>query len=149
MKLFAKFAALVGGFLWVTRAAHAQETSGAVVSGITPAWWIAPAGAIIGLFFAWVCYRLMLKAPKGNARMEEIAGYVREGAMAYLKQQYSRVGIVFACLVVILSILAYFRIQNPFVPVAFLTGGFFSGLCGYLGMRTATFGLEPHCPGRD
>jgi len=109
-----------------------------VVSGITLSWWIAPFGALFGLFFAWVCYRLMLKAPKGNARMEEIAGYVREGAMAYLKQQYTRVGIVFACLVVVFTVLAALGVQNPFVPLAFLTGGFFSALCGYLGMRTAT-----------
>jgi len=108
------------------------------VSGITPVWWLAPIGAIVGLFFAWVCYRLMIKAPKGNERMEEIAGYVREGAMAYLKQQYTRVGMVFAVLVVLLAVLAYFGWQNPFVPVAFLTGGFFSGLCGYIGMKTAT-----------
>jgi len=108
------------------------------VSGITPVWWLAPIGAIVGLFFAWVCYRLMIRAPKGNERMEEIAGYVREGAMAYLKQQYTRVSMVFAVLVVLLALLAYFGWQNPFVPVAFLTGGFFSGLCGYIGMKTAT-----------
>ncbi|OPZ30341.1 MAG: putative K(+)-stimulated pyrophosphate-energized sodium pump [Lentisphaerae bacterium ADurb.BinA184] len=110
----------------------------AVVSGITPAWWIAPISAVIGLFFAWVCYKLMIKAPKGNARMEEIAGYVREGAMAYLRQQYSRVGLVFAILVVVFAVLAALGVQNPFVPFAFLTGGFFSALCGYLGMKTAT-----------
>jgi K(+)-stimulated pyrophosphate-energized sodium pump len=109
-----------------------------VVSGITNAWWIAPFGAVFGLFFAWVCYKLMMKAPAGNARMEEIAGYVREGAMAYLRQQYSRVGVVFAVLVMIFLGLAIFGVQNPFVPVAFLTGGFFSGLCGFIGMKTAT-----------
>jgi len=53
-----------------------------------------------------VCYTLMMKAPKGNARMEEIAGYVREGAMAYLRQQYKRVGLVFVVLVVIFAVLA-------------------------------------------
>ena len=71
--------------------------------------------------------------------MKEIAQYVREGAMAYLKRQYKVVGIVFAILVVFLTIMAYFGVQNPFVPVAFLTGGFFSGLCGFLGMKTATY----------
>ena len=71
--------------------------------------------------------------------MKEIAQYVREGAMAYLKRQYKVVGIVFAILVVLLTIMAYFGVQNPFVPVAFLTGGFFSGLCGFLGMKTATY----------
>ncbi len=107
-------------------------------SVIPLAWWIAPIASVIGLFFAWVCYRLMMNAPKGNARMEEIAGYVREGAMAYLRQQYSRVSLVFAVLVAIFAVLAYLGVQNPFVPLAFLTGGFFSGLCGYLGMKTAT-----------
>ena len=82
--------------------------------------------------------KMMIKANPGNARMVEIAGYVREGAMAYLRQQYSRVGLVFAILVVIFAVLALMGVQNPFVPVAFLTGGFFSGLCGYLGMNTAT-----------
>jgi K(+)-stimulated pyrophosphate-energized sodium pump len=114
------------------------EASEPVISGITAAWWIAPFGALFGLFFAWVCYKLMMKAPKGNARMEEIAGYVREGAMAYLRQQYSRVGLVFLVLVAIFAGLAFMGVQNPFVPVAFLTGGFFSGLCGFIGMKTAT-----------
>ena len=105
-----------------------------VPSGITPVWWIAPVCAIVALVAALICYKLMIKAPKGNSTMEEIAGYVREGAMAYLKQQYSRVGIVFLVLFVIFTILAIIGVQNPFVPVAFLTGGFFSGLCGFLGM---------------
>jgi K(+)-stimulated pyrophosphate-energized sodium pump len=76
---------------------------------------------------------------EGTDRMKEIAAYVREGAMAYLRRQYSVVGKVFIILVILLSVLAYFGIQNPFVPVAFLTGGFFSGLSGFLGMKTATF----------
>ncbi|MBN2450560.1 MAG: sodium-translocating pyrophosphatase [Lentisphaeria bacterium] len=101
-------------------------------------WWIAPIGSVLGLICAWYCYRLMMRAPRGNDRMEEIAEYVREGAMAYLRQQYSRVGIVFAILVVVFTVLAFLGVQNPFVPVAFLTGGFFSGLCGFLGMKTAT-----------
>ena len=109
-----------------------------VPSGITSVWWIAPICAVIALVAALICYRLMINAPKGNATMEEIAGYVREGAMAYLKQQYSRVGIVFLVLFVIFTILAVIGVQNPFVPVAVLTGGFFSGLCGFLGMKTAT-----------
>jgi K(+)-stimulated pyrophosphate-energized sodium pump len=100
--------------------------------------YIAPAGAVIALLFAWVFYRMMMKADEGNEKMIEIAGYVREGAMAYLNRQYTIVVIVFAVLVVILGILSFMGVLNPFVPVAFLTGGFFSGLCGYLGMRTAT-----------
>lgn len=108
------------------------------ISGITPLWWIAPICAVIALLGALLCYHLMMKAPKGNSTMEEIASYVKEGAMAYLKQQYSRVGIVFAILFVVFLVLAFMKVQNPFVPVAFLTGGFFSALCGFLGMKTAT-----------
>ena len=107
-------------------------------SMITPSWVIAPIGAVLALVFAWLFYRMMLRAPEGTDRMREIAGYVREGAKAYLFRQYKVVSLVFLCLVAILAVLAKFHIQNPFVPVAFLTGGFFSGLCGYLGMKTAT-----------
>ncbi len=126
------------GLLVSSATVWAQEGVAEAVTFTPLSWWIAPFGAVFGLFFAWVCYKLMMGAPKGNARMEEIAGYVREGAMAYLKQQYSRVGMVFLVLVAIFTVLAFFKVQNPFVPVAFLTGGFFSGLCGFLGMKTAT-----------
>ena len=105
---------------------------------LAASWWFAPVSALIALLTALVCYRLMIRAPKGNSKMEEIAGFVKEGAMAYLRQQHSRVGAVFVILFVILICLAWLRVQNPFVPVAFLTGGFFSGLCGFLGMKTAT-----------
>jgi K(+)-stimulated pyrophosphate-energized sodium pump len=81
----------------------------------------------------------MMKEEEGTLKMQEIAAYVREGAMAYLKSQYTVVFKVFIVLSALLAVLAYMGVQNPFVPVAFLTGGFFSGLCGYLGMRTATF----------
>ena len=101
--------------------------------------WIVPVSALLALLFAWIFYRNMITKEEGTDRMKEIATYVREGAMAYLKRQYSVVGKVFIILVILLTILAYLGVQNPFVPVAFLTGGFFSGLCGYLGMRTATF----------
>ncbi len=108
------------------------------VYGVGGIWWIAPICAIVALLSATLCYILMKRASRGNERMEEIASYVRDGAMAYLRQQYSRVGIVFAVLFVIFSVLAFLKLQNPFVPVAFLTGGFFSGLCGFVGMKTAT-----------
>lgn len=100
--------------------------------------WIAPVGSIIALLFAYIFYKMVMKADKGNETMVEIAQAVREGAFAYLKQQYKVVSLVFVILVILLSILAYYGIQNPFVPFAFLTGGFFSGLCGFLGMNTAT-----------
>lgn len=115
----------------------AQESS-RLVNATPWFWYVAPMASVLALFSAFVIYRLMMTANPGNARMQEIAGFVREGAMAYLLRQYKVVGMVFIALVAILAVLAFFGIQNPFVPVAFLTGGFFSGLCGYLGMRTAT-----------
>ena len=109
-----------------------------IASGITKTFWIAPICALVALVFALICYKLMIKAPEGNDTMKKIAGFVREGAMAYLRQQYKTVGIVFVVLFVIFLVLAFLGLQNPFVPVAFLTGGFFSGLCGFIGMKTAT-----------
>ncbi len=122
----------------VQEVAAASAPESVSVQGASGIWWIAPICSMLALLVAWICYRKMKQAPLGNKRMEEIAGYVRNGAMAYLKQQYSRVGIVFLILFVIFSILAVFELQNPFVPIAFLTGGFFSGLCGFIGMKTAT-----------
>ncbi|PIF02299.1 MAG: sodium-translocating pyrophosphatase [Draconibacterium sp.] len=100
---------------------------------------LVPIASVLALVFAWIFFKSMMKNSEGTDRMKEIAQYVREGAMAYLKRQYKVVLIVFLVLVVILTIMAYFGVQNPFVPIAFLTGGFFSGLCGFLGMKTATF----------
>jgi K(+)-stimulated pyrophosphate-energized sodium pump len=100
---------------------------------------LVPFASILALVFAWFFFKSMMKNSEGTPRMKEIAQYVREGAMAYLKRQYKVVIIVFIILFVLLTIMAYFNVQNPFVPVAFLTGGFFSGLCGFLGMKTATF----------
>ena len=106
--------------------------------GLPTLWWLTPVAALLALLMAAHFYRRMTAAPEGNPRMVEIAGFVREGAMAYLRRQYRVVGVVFLVLLAIFLVLAFFGIQNPFVPVAFLTGGFFSGLCGYIGMRTAT-----------
>lgn len=100
--------------------------------------WIVPLSSAVALLFAWLFYRGMMRNGEGTARMAEIAGYVREGAMAYLRRQYGVVLKVFVIMALLLGVLAYLGVQNPFVPVAFLTGGFFSGLCGYLGMKTAT-----------
>ena len=106
--------------------------------GLPTLWYVAPLAAIVALLMAASFYKKMLAANEGSDRMKEIAGYVREGAMAYLYRQYKVVGVVFIVLFIIFAVLAFLGIQNPFVPVAFLTGGFFSGLCGYIGMKTAT-----------
>jgi len=106
---------------------------------VTPIFWIVPTASVVALSFAYYFYRQMMKASEGTDTMKTIAQYVREGAMSYLKQQYKVVGLVFLCMVAIFSIMAFgFGIQNPWVPVAFLTGGFFSAFSGYLGMKTAT-----------
>ena len=102
--------------------------------------WLVPAAAVVALFLAWYFYREMMKESEGTDTMKRIASHVRKGAMSYLKQQYKLVGCVFIALVVLFSVMAYgFQLQNPWVPVAFLTGGFFSGLSGFLGMKTATY----------
>ncbi len=101
-------------------------------------WWLGPIGAVLALVYAWYFYNQVMKESEGTEKMVEIAQAVREGAMAYLKRQYRAVGLVFAGLFVIFIILALIELQNPIVPVAFLTGGFFSGLCGFFGMKTAT-----------
>ena len=102
--------------------------------------WLIPIASICALGMAWYFFRSMMKEDEGTPRMIEIAEYVRSGAMAYLKQQYKVVLIVFIVLASIFAVMAYgFNVQNPWVPFAFLTGGFFSGLAGFFGMKTATY----------
>src|SRR5665648_149921 len=101
--------------------------------------WLVPASSILALSFAWFFFKQMMKESEGTDTMKKIAKHVRDGAMAYLKQQYKIVGIVFVILAVIFSVMAYFNLQNAWVPFAFLTGGFFSGLAGFFGMKTATY----------
>lgn len=101
-------------------------------------WLIAPISSLLALGFAVFFYRSMMSNSEGTDKMKQIAQYVREGAYAYLFAQYRVVSIVFVILLVVFFALAKAGIQNPFVPIAFLTGGFFSGLCGFLGMKTAT-----------
>ena len=107
---------------------------------MNPLFYAVPAASIVALLFAAIFYAQMKKEDEGTPTMRKIAQFVREGAMAYLKQQYKVVIIVFVVLAVFFAILAYgFGVQNPWVPFAFLTGGFFSGLAGFIGMRTATY----------
>ncbi len=102
--------------------------------------WLVPAASLIALGFARYFFVQMKRESEGTETMKTIAAHVRSGAMAYLKQQYKVVGIVFAVLVCFFAVLAYgFGVQNPWVPFAFLTGGFFSGLAGFIGMKTATY----------
>jgi K(+)-stimulated pyrophosphate-energized sodium pump len=119
-------------------AALAAEGTNAGQTGGSLVWWIAPIAALLALGFAFYFYKKMMEAPEATEKMIEIARYVREGAYAYLFRQYLVVTMVFIVLLAIFAFLAYKGVQNPFVPVAFLTGGFFSGLCGFLGMKTAT-----------
>ncbi len=102
--------------------------------------YFVPAASVLALVFAAIFYRQMRREDEGTPTMKQIALYVREGAMAYLRQQYKVVIVVFIVLALFFSVLAYvFHIQNPWVPFAFLTGGFFSGLAGFIGMKTATY----------
>ena len=102
-------------------------------------WYLAPICGIVALIMAWKYYHEVMESDEGDEDMIRIASYVREGAMAYLRRQYSVVAVVFVCLMIVLGWMAYYlHLQHGVVPFAFLTGGFFSGLCGYIGMRTAT-----------
>lgn len=110
------------------------------MENIPSVFWLVPIASVCALGMAWHFFKTMIKADEGTPRMKEIAGHVRKGAMAYLKQQYKVVLIVFIVLAFIFAIMAYgFNAQNPWVPFAFLTGGFFSGLAGFFGMKTATY----------
>src|SRR6056297_3573539 len=100
--------------------------------------WLAPLSSILALVFAYWFYKQMMKEDEGTSLMRKIAKHVRDGAMAYIRQQYKVVAIFFVILAILLGVLAYVGLQNGWVPFAFLTGGFFSALAGYFGMKTAT-----------
>ena len=107
---------------------------------IPAVFWLVPIASVCALGMAWYFFKQMMREEEGTPRMAEIAEYVRKGAMAYLKQQYRVVLIVFIVLALIFAFMAYvLGVQNPWVPFAFLTGGFFSGLAGFFGMKTATY----------
>ena len=130
-------------FLVVLLSVAAADFALAEADGQLPpvpdAWWLTLIGSIVALVFAFIFYKSVMKQDEGTDVMREIAQSVREGAMAYLRQQYKVVTIVFIVLCVIFLIMAFgLQAQNTVVPFAFLTGGFFSGLCGFLGMKTAT-----------
>ena len=102
-------------------------------------WYVAPIGAITALIFAYIFYLGVKKEDPGNEKMQTIANHVREGAFAYLKQQYKGVGIFFLIAFILFNIMAHvLHVLHWLIPWAFLTGGFFSGLAGWIGMNTAT-----------
>ena len=104
--------------------------------------WLVPVASVLALCFAYYFHKQMMKESEGTPQMIKIAAAVRKGAMSYLKQQYKIVGCVFLGLVILFSIMAYgFHVQNVWVPIAFLTGGFFSGLSGFLGMKKCPAGV--------
>lgn len=110
------------------------------MSNIPLVFWLIPIASVVALGMAWFFFRSMMKEDEGTDRMKEIAAHVRKGAMAYLKQQYKVVTIVFVVLAIVFAFMAYvLKVQNPWVPFAFLTGGLFSGLAGFFGMKTATY----------
>lgn len=100
--------------------------------------WIGLVGAVIALLFALVQSRKVLKFSEGNETMQKIAAAIRSGANAYLKRQYRSVAIFFLVMVVLLGVLAWFKMVSPFVPFAFVTGGIYSCLAGFIGMKIAT-----------
>ena len=108
------------------------------MTDLTTLMYIVLAASLLALGFAYYFYRSMLRKDEGTELMKKIASHVRKGAMAYLKQQYKVVTIVFVVLAVVFAVMAYFNLQNGIVWFAFLTGGFFSGLAGFFGMKTAT-----------
>ena len=110
------------------------------MNNIPLVFWLIPIASVVALGMAWIFFCSMMKEDEGTERMKEIAAHVRKGAMAYLKQQYKVVTIVFVVLAIVFAFMAYvLKVQNPWVPFAFLTGGLFSGLAGFFGMKTATY----------
>lgn len=136
-KFFTRLSGLL--FLLIPSFVFSAETSTEASGEIPLVWWIAPVASVLALLAAWFFYKKMMEASEGTDKMKEIAAAVREGAMAYLKQQYKIVGIFFLIVFVLFIFMSFgINVQSKWVPFAFLTGGFFSGLAGFLGMKTAT-----------
>ena len=126
--------------LAVPLGARAQEAGQMTVQSLPIYWLIAPLASVAALVCAWFFYHSMMRCSEGTDRMNEIASYVRSGARAYIRQQYKVVAICFVFAALFFAFLAFvLHVQSKWVPFAFLTGGFFSGLCGFIGMKTATY----------
>jgi inorganic pyrophosphatase/K(+)-stimulated pyrophosphate-energized sodium pump len=140
---------LVCAFVWLLTVAHnvvllgaetVSSSSADASSTFVGVWLLCLVASVLALFQAYSFFRSMMAADPGNERMQQIASFVREGANAYLKQQYKVVAMFFVVICILLAYAAFvLKVQSPFVPFAFLTGGFFSGLAGWFGMKTATW----------
>ncbi len=114
-------------------------------------WWlVGVGGASLALYQAWQFFKWMEAQPAGTPRMIEIAGYVRTGADAYLKQQYKVVAMFFGAIFLLLAVMAFvLKVQSAWVPFAFISGGLFSGLAGWFGMKTATLASNRTAAGAE
>jgi K(+)-stimulated pyrophosphate-energized sodium pump len=140
MKMAGKLFVLISLAPLLANIADAAPLGLATKPAIPTIWWVAPIGALLALAAAAYFYTWMKKQDEGDATQIKIAGHVRAGALAYLRQQYKVVAIVFAVVFVLLCVLAFgLKMQEPVAPFAFLTGGLISGLTGFIGMKTATF----------
>jgi len=122
-------------------AGQGESATPHVLADLVPWQWVlAPIGAVVALVFAWLFFHQMMKVDEGTETMRRIARYVREGANAYLRRQYRVIVVVFAVLAAIFVLLATQGMMRPLMPLTFVAGGLFSGLCGWIGMRAATQG---------
>ena len=127
VKIFKNSIAFLAPFLALASTVFASQGGEVTAATTIPRlWWLAPVASIAALIIAYIFYKKMMAAPEGNEKMITIAGHVREGAYAYLFSQYKVVGLVFLGLFIVFTALAYLGVQNPFVPVAFLSAGFFN-----------------------
>ncbi|MEI6241497.1 MAG: sodium/proton-translocating pyrophosphatase, partial [Planctomycetia bacterium] len=136
----------------VARAADtAEAASQAWFFGPYGFWWLlGTAGSVLALVQAWQFFKWMEAQPAGSQKMIDIAGYVRTGADAYLKQQYKVVAGFFLVIFLLLLILAFvLKVQSAWVPFAFISGGLFSGLAGWFGMKTATLASNRTAAGAE
>jgi len=124
----------------ITSIITTMSESAMMSATVNPAFWLVPIASVVALVFALLFYKGMKSEEEGTDIMKKIALHVRQGALAYLKQQYKIVACVFVALFLFFAFLAYgLGVQNEWVPFAFITGGFFSGLAGFFGMKTATY----------
>jgi K(+)-stimulated pyrophosphate-energized sodium pump len=132
-------------------ASDGSEATTAWILGPYGFWWaLGVAGAVLALWQAWQFFQWMEGQPAGSQKMIDIAGYVRTGADAYLKQQYKVVAMFFVAIFLLLAIMAFaLKVQSGWVPFAFISGGFFSGLAGWFGMKTATLASNRTAAGAE